>query len=228
MSKVFLVEDDPTIRENIRTALNKWQYEVIIVQDWNQVVSEIMAAQVDLVLMDITLPIFDGFHWTEELRKQSQVPIIFISSADMNPNAVRAIATGADDYVTKPFVLDVLISKVQAILRRVNQYNPTDNSVLDFDGSTLSTLTNELNYGDATVKLTPTEGYILQLLILNLNQIVSKTKIMRMLWQGGAFIDEDVLNTNISRLRSKMKTVDLPDRIITERGQGYRLVENDL
>ncbi|WP_429971057.1 response regulator transcription factor [Fructilactobacillus sp. Tb1] len=226
MSKVFLVEDYPTISNSIIAALKKWRYEVEVVHDWNEVDTEILESNADIVLMDITLPVFDGFYWTQKLRDASKLPIIFISAAEMNTNAVRAIATGADDYVTKPFSLDVLISKVQAILRRVNQYSQNNDSVLQFENSSLNTLTNEVTHADLTVKLTPTEGYILKILILNVNHLVSKQKLMRMLWQGGSFIDEDVLNTNMSRLRSKLKRIGLIDKIVTERKQGYRLVTN--
>ncbi|WP_413627893.1 response regulator transcription factor [Fructilactobacillus vespulae] len=227
MSRVFLVEDDPTINQSVQEALQKWRYEVVNVKDWNQVAQEVITENTDIVLMDITLPVFDGFYWTTEIRKQSQVPIIFISAADMNTNAVRAIASGADDYVTKPFSLDVLISKIQAILRRVNQSDQGTDISLPFEAGELNTLTNELSNQNESIKLTPTEGYLLKLLILNVDQIVTKQKLMRILWQGGSFIDEDVLNTNMSRLRNKMARVGWADRIVTVRKQGYRLVEKD-
>lgn len=226
MQKVFIVEDDQAIIRALQIGLKKWNYQTQIVTDWQQVAAEILSTQPDLVIMDITLPMYDGFFWTGKLRESSQVPVIFLSAAELDPNAVRALAMGADDYLTKPFSINVLVSKIQAIFRRM-KINQNDINDLMFEDYRLNILTNNLKIGQKQVKLTPTEGVILKLLFLNAGQVVSKKTIMNELWQGGSFIDEGALNVNLSRLRKKLAVVDLENRLVTERKQGYRLVEKD-
>lgn len=227
MKKIFLVEDDQALIQGLIKGLNKWNYQVITVDNWKIVAQEIIDQRPDLVIMDITLPLYDGFYWTAKLRELSQVPLIFLSAADMDPNAIRAIALGADDYLTKPFSVNVLLSKIQAVLRRT-QLNPVAANNLQFENYQLNLLTNILATSKVQIKLTPTEGVILKLLFLNHGKIVTKTQIMNELWQGGAFVDENVLNVNLSRLRKKlMPTNNLQQRIITERKRGYRLIEKN-
>ncbi|GAF40401.1 response regulator protein GraR [Agrilactobacillus composti DSM 18527 = JCM 14202] len=223
MQRVFIVEDDQTIVQAMQTALAKWQFQTQTVQDWQQVATEISAYDPDLVVMDITLPTFDGFYWTGKIRETSQVPIMFVSAGEMDPNAVRAIATGADDYIVKPFALSVFVSKIQAILRR-SQRSAATLETLNFEDYSLNILNNELTHGIASVKLSPTEGTILKLFFLNPDQTLSKKQLVQKIWQGGLFIDEGVLSVNISRLREKLAKVDLRARLVTERGRGYRLV----
>lgn len=226
MNKIFLIEDDQAIISAIRLGLAKWKYESQAVTDWEQVLLQFETYQPDLVIMDITLPVFDGFYWTTKIREASTVPIIFLSAADLDPNAIRAIAVGADDYVTKPFSINVLISKIQAVLRRV-QPDLKNLDLLKFDDYQLNILTNEVYFKQQVVKLTPNEALILKLLILNIGKLVSKTQIIQSLWQGGSFIDEGILNVNLSRLRKKIKPLRLDQRIVTERKRGYRLLEKD-
>lgn len=227
MKKIFLVEDDQALIQGLIKGLNKWNYQVITVDNWKIVAQEIIDQRPDLVIMDITLPLYDGFYWTAKLRELSQVPLIFLSAADMDPNAIRAIALGADDYLTKPFSVNVLLSKIQAVLRRT-QLNPVAANNLQFENYQLNLLTNILATSKVQIKLTPTEGVILKLLFLNHGKIVTKAQIMNELWQGGAFVDENVLNVNLSRLRKKlMPTNNLQQRIITERKRGYRLIEKN-
>ena len=175
-----------------------------------------------IVLLDISLPFYNGYHWCGEIRKVSSVPIIFISAADFDQNAVRALMIGADDYLVKPFAMDLLTAKVQAVLRRVNAVQ--ENSLEKF-GCELNLLTNDLDFQGESVRLTPTEGLIMKLLMLNANQTVSKKKMISALWQGNNFIDENALNVNLSRLRGKLSTLEGPLQITTVRGQGYRLEE---
>ncbi|KRM87705.1 response regulator transcription factor [Liquorilactobacillus vini] len=226
MKKIFLVEDDQALIQGLIKGLNKWNYQVITVDNWKIVAQEIIDQRPDLVIMDITLPLYDGFYWTAKLRELSQVPLIFLSAADMDPNAIRAIALGADDYLTKPFSVNVLLSKIQAVLRRT-QLNPVAANNLQFENYQLNLLTNILATSKVQIKLTPTEGVILKLLFLNHGKIVTKTQIMNELWQGGAFVDENVLNVNLSRLRKKLMPTNLQQRIITERKRGYRLIEKN-
>lgn len=175
--------------------------------------------------MDITLPFYDGFYWTQKIRKFSKIPIIFVSAADMDPNAIRAISIGADDYLTKPFSIAVFISKIQAILRRTNQ-NEYLTEALNFQSFSLNIITNILKSQNKSIKLTATESTILKPLFLNPGQIISKRKIIQAIWQNGDFTDENILNVNMSRLRDKLSQIGLADKIVTEYGKGYRLLND--
>lgn len=225
MAEIFIVEDNPQIIEAVTKELAKWQHSVTTVQDWQEVTTEIMAAQPDLVLFDITLPSFDGFYWIQDLRKQSQVPIIVISAADIDSNVMHAVADGADDYLMKPFSMTVLLAKVQALLRRNRQEE--NSPQVDWDDNHFNTLTNEVHNSAGQAKLTPTEGAMLQVLLSHRNQTVSKETLLEWLWQGGKYLNENTLNVNISRLRAKLTPLKLDRAIRTERGVGYRLVTAD-
>lgn len=224
MSKIFIVEDNAAIIDSITNELAKWQYATCTVDDWDHVDQEIQLAEPDLILFDITLPTFDGFYWINAVRKVSQAPIIVISAADIDSNIMHAVAAGADDYIMKPFSMAVLLAKIQALLRR-NQAT-TVNEQMTWDGNELNTLTNELTTPAGNVQLTPTEGAMLGILISHLNHTVPKNDILELLWQGGKFLNDNTLNVNISRLRTKLATVNLKDSLRTERGVGYRLVAN--
>ncbi|KRL37893.1 response regulator transcription factor [Liquorilactobacillus uvarum] len=223
MPKIFVIEDDASILNSVRKGLEKWQYQVENVGNWKNIVQEFLDFEADLVIMDITLPTYDGFYWTSKIRDISNVPIIFVSAAEMDPNAVRAIATGADDYITKPFSLAVLISKIQAVLRRVSSDSEVRSKKITVKGYQLNVLNNCLSYTGQTIKLTPTEGIIMELLFLNPNKTISKDRLMQNIWQGGLFITQNALNVNVSRLRSKLATVNLKEKLVTERGRGFRL-----
>lgn len=225
MSKIFIVEDNPAIIKTVTAALTKWKYEVATINDWDHVDKEIANAQPDLILFDITLPTFDGFYWINAVRQISQAPIIVISAADIDTNIMHAIASGADDYIMKPFSTPVLLAKIQALLRR--NHSASTNEQLSWASNSLNTLTNELTTTSGTVQLTPTEGAMLAILISHLNHTVDKAAILEMLWQGGKFLNDNTLNVNISRLRTKLDTVNLKDSLRTERGVGYRLVDNN-
>ncbi|EEI71389.1 response regulator transcription factor, partial [Lentilactobacillus hilgardii] len=155
----------------------------------------------------------------------SKIPIMFVSAAEMDPNAIRAISIGADDYLTKPFSVDVFVSKIQAILRRTNQNNHLAETI-SFNTFSLNIITNVLKSQNESVKLTTTEGTILKLLFLNPDQVISKKKIIKSIWQNGDFTDENILNVNMSRLRDKLGQIGLADKIVTEYGKGYRLLDN--
>lgn len=225
MAKIFIVEDNPDIIHSTAQELNKWQHDVITINDWQNVANEIIDANPDLVLFDITLPTFDGFYWIQEVRKHSQVPIIVISAAEIDTNVMHAVAAGADDYIMKPFAMTVLLAKIQALLRRNKQ--TTDAEKIMWDHNSFNSLTNILTNENGTAQLTPTEGAMLQVLLSHRNKIVSKEQLLQWLWQGGKYLNENTLNVNISRLRTKLSTIGLQQCIHTERGLGYRLVENN-
>lgn len=226
MIKIMIVEDDKDLLLALSRGLSKWQYDIIQVQDWQHVAQECWQATPALILMDINLPTYDGFYWTECIRTKSKVPIIFISASAMDPNLVIAIKTGADDYIVKPFSMNVLLAKMQALLRRTVDYSTIPQGI-QFGDYQLNAMTNILGNASQQVKLTATESMILKLLIINMPQTVSKQQLLELIWQNGAFIDQNILMVNISRLRDKLAQLGLRENIITERGKGYRLV-NDI
>lgn len=225
VATVFIVEDNPTIIDAITKELTKWKYEVLSVHNWDHVSDEIVQVSPDLILFDISLPTFDGFYWINTVRKVSQSPIIVISAANIDDNIMHAIAAGADDYIMKPFSTTVLLAKIQALLRRNNQ--TASNEKLKWSTNRLNQLTNELSTPKGTVQLTPTETAMLAIMISHINHTVTKESLLKWLWQGGKFLNDNTLNVNISRLRSKLATVNLKDDLRTERGVGYRLVTPD-
>lgn len=224
VTKILVIEDNRLLLEEMQTAFQKWNYQMGRIQHWDQVDDEVRRQQPDLVIMDITLPSYDGFYWTQKIREFSNVPLIFVSAAEMDPNAVRAIASGADDYIVKPFASEVLISKIQALLRRTQ---PQLTTQLRFENYQLNVLTNVVTQGAHQVKLTPTEGLILKVFFMHPQQIITKEQLLQQIWQSGEFLDAAVLNVNMSRLRSKVATVGtLKEQLVTVRKRGYQLISH--
>lgn len=224
MVRVAIVEDDKSIRREMTVGLQKWGIEVIETADFKNIQEWIQNENPDLIVMDITLPYFDGFYWTQKIRGFSNTPIMFVSAAEMDPNAIRAISIGADDYLTKPFSVDVFVSKVQAIMKRITSESEFSQTIR-FENYSLDIITNRVTRDTDTVRLTTTESIILRLLFLSPNDLVTKPKIVNSIWQTGNFTDENILNVNVSRLRSKLEPIGLGTKIITEYGKGYRLTE---
>ncbi|WP_041773579.1 response regulator transcription factor [Leuconostoc kimchii] len=216
MQKIFIVEDDVSIVNNLKNILSS-EFSVASTLNFRAVVQEITDFHADLVLMDITLPYFNGFYWTTELRKASKVPIIFISSANDDMNQVMALSMGADDFVAKPFNLIVLKAKVQALLRRSYHFSASE---LLFAGYRL--IDNELISTDAKVDLTTTETKILQTLFEYGTTVVPKDVLLAKLWENDEFIDANTLHVNMARLRKKVAVINF-DKIHTVRGVGYVL-----
>lgn len=222
MTKIFIVEDNLTIIQSVKHELDKWQYEVHVVYDWDHVDQEINNINPDIILFDITLPTFDGFYWIQTVRRSTKAPIIVISAADIDSNIMHAIAAGADDYIMKPFSTAVLLAKVQALLRRSQQF--VDNDLLNWGRNSLNSLTNKLTTPTKVIQLSPTETALLGVLINHLGHTVAKKDILELLWQGGKFLNDNTLSVNVSRLRSKLSVAGLDRCLRTERGLGYRLV----
>lgn len=220
MYRLFVVEDDPGIAEAIKAQAQLWELEVLCVQNFRNVTEEFAAAQPHLVLMDIGLPFFNGYHWCGEIRKVSNVPIIFISSASDNMNIVMAVNMGADDFIAKPFDQSVLMAKVQALLRRTYDFAASV-PVLEHRGAFLNTGDNSLTYQDEKVPLTKNEYRILLALMENKGRIVSREKLMQRLWETDCFVDENTLTVNINRLRKKLDAAGLEGFITTKFGLGY-------
>ena len=220
MYRVLIVEDDPVIAQTLCTYMQRWGLDARGVEDFSNVLREFAAFDPQLVLLDITLPFFDGYHWCAEIRKVSTAPILFISSANDNMNILMALSAGADDFIAKPFDLAVLMAKVQALLRRAYDFAASA-PVLEHRGALLHTGEQTLTYGGKTVPLTKNEYRILLCLLRGKGTVVSREKLMEQLWQTDAFVDENTLNVNIGRLRKKLDAAGLHDFITTRIGAGY-------
>ena len=222
MHKILLVEDDEVIRQQVKKILEQWEYEVVLVEDFMEVLSLFVKEEPHLVLMDIGLPLFNGYHWCQEIRKVSKVPIMFLSSRDQAMDIVMAINMGGDDFVTKPFDQNVLLAKIQGLLRRSYEFGK-DQSLLEYMGVILNHKAMELVYQGEVVSLTKNEFQILQVLFERSGNIVSREDLMKELWNSDFFIDDNTLSVNVARLRKKLEAVGLKDFIETKKGVGYGL-----
>ncbi|HEM3695291.1 TPA: response regulator transcription factor [Streptococcus suis] len=223
MQKIFLVEDDKTISQLVAKNLINWGYQVQEVKDFQMVLDQIRDFQPHLILLDIGLPFFNGYYWCQEIRKTSRVPIMFLSSHDQPMDIVMAINMGADDYVTKPFEMTVLLAKIQGLLRRTYDF-VGEQSLLWFEEVSLDLKTMQVSYGQAVAELTRNEFQILRVLFEHGKEVVSREELMRELWNSDIFVDDNTLSVNIARLRKKLAELGLPDLIATKKGVGYGLV----
>ena len=226
MYKIYVVEDDKGIADGISQCLSAWEMEVSTVSDFRNVLGEIKELDPHLIIMDITLPYMGGYHWCQEIRKTSSVPIIFISSATDNMNIVMAMNMGADDYIPKPFDQSVLIAKVQALLRRTYDFNQ-GSFTLQAKGAVLNMNDNSLTYEGKKIELARNEYKILLTLMENKNKVVSREKLMEVLWETDSFVDENTLTVNVGRLRKTLEAAGLTDFIKTKFGVGYILEDEE-
>lgn len=220
MYKILIVEDDGVIAAEIEKYLKRWGYDVLCIHDFGNVLSEYEKYEPQLMLMDISLPFYNGYYWCTEIRKISKVPIIFISSAGDNMNIVMAVNMGGDDFVTKPFELDVLAAKIQALLRRSYAYNEQV-AYQEHKGVLFNSLDGTLLYQDKKIELTKNEFKIIQLLFENIGKTVSREQIMKRLWDNDCFVDDNTLTVNMNRLRKKLEEASIKDFIHTKKGIGY-------
>lgn len=227
MYRILIIEDDFTMAEAMKKQIESWGNEVRLVLDFQNVIHEFIEYDPHMVLIDIMLPFFNGYHWCSEIRKISDIPVIFISSASDNMNIIMAMNMGADDFINKPFDLTVLTAKLQAILRRTYSFNKTQN-VLNYHSLTLDLLKGVISYHEDSIELTKTELKIMQILFEHAGQIVSRDTIMEALWQSEAFVDDNTLSVNINRLRKKLDAFSLPQLIHTKKGIGYQLYYEDI
>ncbi|NQK20753.1 response regulator transcription factor [Streptococcus suis] len=223
MQKILLIEDDKTISQLVAKNLINWGYQVQEVKDFQMVLEQMEEFQPHLILLDIGLPFFNGYYWCQEIRKTSRVPIMFLSSHDQPMDIVMAINMGADDYVTKPFEMTVLLTKVQGLLRRTYDF-VGEQSVLWFEEVSLDLKTMQVSYGQVVEELTRNEFQILRVLFEHGKEVVSREELMRELWNSDIFVDDNTLSVNIARLRKKLAELGLPDLIMTKKGVGYGLV----
>ncbi|CYU51701.1 response regulator transcription factor [Streptococcus suis] len=223
MQRILLVEDDKTISQLVAKNLINWGYQVQEVKDFQMVLEQMEEFQPHLILLDIGLPFFNGYYWCQEIRKTSRVPIMFLSSHDQPMDIVMAINMGADDYVTKPFEMTVLLAKIQGLLRRTYDF-VGEQSVLWFEEISLDLKTIQVSYGQVVEELTRNEFQILRVLFEHGKEVVSREELMRELWNSDIFVDDNTLSVNIARLRKKLAELGLPDVIATKKGVGYGLV----
>ena len=220
MYRILIIEDDPGIASAIAEQAKMWDLDTKCVANFRNIMSEFAEYDPHLVLLDITLPFFNGYHWCTEIRKVSKVPVIFISSASDNMNIVMAMNMGADDFIAKPFDQSVLVAKIQAMLRRTYDFASAV-PILEHRGALLNTGDNTLCYKDEFIPLTKNEYRILLALMENKGKVVSRERLMEKLWETDSFVDENTLTVNVNRLRKKLDAAGLTDFITTKFGMGY-------
>ncbi|TDX99489.1 UNVERIFIED_CONTAM: DNA-binding response OmpR family regulator [Lysinibacillus xylanilyticus] len=222
--KILLIEDDLSIFEMIQTRFAQWSLQVAGPKDFQKVMNDFIEQKPQLVLIDIQLPAYDGFHWCREIRHISKVPILFLSSRDHPMDMVMAMQMGADDFVQKPFHMEVLLAKVQAILRRTYDYIEESMDVTQFNGAVIDYARSEIMYEGNLVSLTKNELFILRILVEKADQIVSRDDLMRKLWDDERFVNDNTLSVNVNRLRTKLEDIGLQEAILTKKGLGYMAV----
>lgn len=226
MYKILIVEDDNTISGQIGKYLARWGYETACVEDFENILSQFTAFDPQLVLLDIGLPFYNGYYWCGEIRKISQVPVVFVSSASDNMNIVMAMNMGGDDFVAKPFDIGVLTAKIQALLRRTYDYKE-NLSVLEHRGAFLNVESGVLTYRGKAIDLTKNEHRILALLMKGKGQIISRERLMDALWEMDCYVDDNALTVNVGRLRKKLEANGLADFVMTKFGEGYYIADEN-
>lgn len=220
MYKILIVEDDMTIAKTMSGHLNQWGYHCVCANDFKNITAQFAAEKPQLVLMDISLPNFNGYHWCSEIRRLSQVPLIFISSASDTMNIVMAVNMGGDDFIAKPFDLTVLSAKVQALMRRTYDFT-LGGDLLEYKGMILNLADTTITYNEKKLELSRNEFRILQTLFENKRKVVSREKLMKHLWETDCFVDENTLTVNITRLRKRLAGIGIEELISTKKGVGY-------
>lgn len=227
MFKLLLIEDDATLFQEIKERLTGWSYDVYGIVDFDQVMKQFTGVKPDLVIIDIQLPKYDGFHWCRMIRAHSNVPIVFLSSRDHPMDMVMSMQLGADDFIQKPFHFDVLIAKIQAILRRVYNYNTEGIQLKTWCGATIDYERNTVANDLGTVELSKNEIFILKQLIEHKNKIVTRDALIKSLWEDERFVSDNTLTVNVNRLRKRLEEIGLDRFIETKVGQGYIALEEE-
>lgn len=222
---ILIIEDDNIILREITKNLEKWDYKIFEIRDFNNIIAEVKEYNPNLILLDISLPYYDGFYWCKKIREFSSVPIMFISSKSDKLDMIMAMNLGGDDYITKPFDMDLLITKIRALLRRTYSFND-ELEIFQFNDVTLDINKREILFNNSSINLTQTEFVILKVLFEKANSYVSKDEIITRLWSEDAFVDDNVIAVNINRIRNKFKKSGIRDIIKTKKGIGYGLIED--
>lgn len=230
MYKIYIVEDDQKIANILAEHLEKYGYQPMIAKALDNIKVEFLQINPDLVLLDINLPYYDGFYWCRQIRTVSNLPIIFVSARDSEMNQVLAIEHGGDDYIIKPFHLDVVVAKVKGVLRRTyGEYamnNLQEGDVQELAGLFIHRNKLEIEYGGRSVILSPKEFRLLDILVRKVDQVVSRDELLEALWDEVEFVDDNTLTVNVTRVRKRLAELGIEDAIATIRGQGYRLSAN--
>ena len=224
MNKVFIIEDDVKINEQLGSFLKRYGYEVATSFDFENIVDIALEENPQIILLDINLPVFDGYYICKEIRKQSNVPIIVVTSRDTEMDELISMNLGADDFITKPYNTAILLARIESIIRRV--YGNNSMEIYEYNGLRYNLSTSEMEYEGNKSDLTKNESRILYTLIKNKGKIVSRSELMKYLWQNDEFVDDNTLTVNINRLRKKMEEIGANNMLTTKRGQGYILVWN--
>lgn len=220
MYKILIVEDDMVIAKSMKNILCDWNYETESIVDFKDVIAQFVQFDPHLVLLDISLPFFNGYHWCSEIRKISSVPIIFISSMSENMNVIMAVNMGGDDFIAKPFDLNILVAKVQALLRRTYSFGGKMD-IIEHKGVVLNLSSATLEHKNNKIELTKNEFKILQILFENIGKAISRDDIMTRLWESDSYIDDNTLTVNVTRLRKKLADAGICDFVKTKKGIGY-------
>ncbi len=218
--RILIVEDDETIAKMEKEYLEKWEYNVFCVSDFKNILNDVSEQKPDLILMDVQLPYYNGFYWCSEIRKFSKVPIMFVSSKNDEMNIVMAMDMGGDEFIEKPFSFPVLTAKINALLRRSYSFKGQIN-MLEHKNVRLNLLNAIVFYGEQQVELTKNEFKILQILMENAGEMVTREQIIQQLWEDDSFIDDNTLTVNVTRIRKKLRSIGVEEFIMTKKGIGY-------
>ena len=221
MYQIMLVEDDAALCGQILEGLKKWGFCADVAVNFENIMDDFSRIKPQLVIMDVNLPCYDGFHWCRKIREISRVPVVFLSSRDTNMDIIMGVNTGADDYITKPFSMQVLIAKLQAVIRRTYDYTTTGTEFIEHKGLMLNLGEGTVSSGSSRMELTKNELKILSLLMNNKGRVVTRESMMQLLWDDAEYVNDNTLTANINRLRGKLSDIGHPDFIITKKGQGY-------
>ena len=222
--KILLIEDDPSIFEIIQERFNQWDMQVVRPPDFQKVMDYFIEEKPQLVIIDIQLPAYDGFHWCREIRAVSKVPILFLSSRDHPMDMVMSMQMGADDFIQKPFHMEVLLAKVQAIIRRTYNYHEEQTDIVRWNGAMIDYARSTISLQGKQVELTKNELLILRVLLQQADKIVSREDLMRKLWDDERFVNDNTLSVNVNRLRLKLEELGLVNVIVTKKGLGYMAI----
>ena len=220
--KIFIIEDEEKIRNELCTFLNKYGYETSYSLDFENILEEFMKDKYHLVLLDINLPYYDGYYICREIRKRGSIPIIVVTSRDSEVDELMSMNLGADDFITKPYNTQILLARISSIIRRA--YNNSDSEILEYRGLIHNLSTSEAEFDNKRIELSKNESRILYVLIKNKEKMVSRNEIIESLWQSDEFVDDNTLTVNINRLRKKLEEIGAIDYLKTKRGQGYILI----
>ena len=221
MYKIFIIEDDKKIREELSVLLKKYGYDSDVVKDFQNITKEIEISNPDLILLDINLPVYDGYYIFKDIKKITDIPVIIVTSRDNELDELISMNLGADDFITKPYNKDILLARINSVMRRVYKNRVT--SIIEYDGVKLDMLRGTISYLGTEVELTKNEMGIIKILFDNKGTIVSRNDIINFLWQSDEFIDDNTLTVNIARIRKKIEDIGIVDFIKTKRGMGYMI-----